>query len=222
MILTLTLNPCIDKTIYMENLELGTYNRVKSTRIDTAGKGINVSTVLTQLKEKTFCMGLNFRGNGRLLEQVLNERGLQHRFISSEGEIRTNIKLFDLSCQEMTEINEAGAQVSSSAVDRLVDEVGAMLDHVHILVMSGSIPPGVPTDIYSRLIRMAHARDVKTVLDASGEPFLLGLKEKPYLIKPNSLEFDQAFKKQLKAGKSPIEIAREVVDSGIPYVHFYG
>lgn len=218
MILTLTLNPCIDKTIYMDTLEIGAYNRVKSARIDTAGKGINVSTVLTQLKEKTFCMGFNFRGNGRLLEQVLNERGLQHHFISSEGEIRTNIKLFNLSCQEMTEINEAGPQVPASAVDRLVDEVGAMLDHVHILVMSGSTPPGVPRDIYRRLIRMAHAKDVKTVLDTSGEPLLLGMEEKPYLIKPNSVEFDQAFKAQLKAGKSPIEIAREVVDSGIPFV----
>ena len=218
MILTLTLNPCIDKTIYLDKLEMGAYNRIRSTRVDTAGKGIHVSTVLTQLKEKTFCMGFNFRDNGRLLEQMLRERGLPYNFIPSDGEIRTNIKLFDLSSQEMTEINEAGSRVSSSAVDRLVDEVGAMLEHVHILVLSGSLPPGVPTDIYQRLIRMAHAKHVKTVLDGSGEAFLLGLQEKPFLIKPNSMEFDQAFKHQLKAGKSPLEIAREVVESGVSYV----
>ncbi len=218
MILSITLNPCIDKTIYLDQLEVGSYNRVKNTRTDLAGKGINVSTVLNHLKEDTMCMGFNFRNNGSMLERVLNERGLKHNFVPVEGSIRTNIKLFDQSCQVMTEINEAGAFVSSSAIHRLLDEVDAFLEHTHILVLSGSIPPGVPTDIYQRLIHMAHKKDVKTVLDAAGEPFLLGLEEKPFLIKPNSLEFEQAFKKEIRAGAGPLEIARRIVDGGIPYL----
>lgn len=218
MILSVTLNPCIDKTIYLDRLELGSYNRVKNTRIDLSGKGLNVSTVLNHLREETLCMGLNFRNNGSVLEQTMNSRGLKHFFVYTNGSIRTNIKLFDQSCQVMTEVNEAGPTVSPATVDKLIDEIDVRLDHTHILVLSGSIPPGVPADIYQRLIRMAHKKDVKTILDTAGEPLLLGLQEKPFLIKPNSTEFEQAFRKQLKAGKGPLEIARELVDSGIPYL----
>lgn len=218
MILSVTLNPCIDKTIYLDRLELGSYNRVKNTRIDLSGKGLNVSTVLNHLREETLCMGLNFRNNGSVLEQTMNSRGLKHFFVYTNGSIRTNIKLFDQSCQVMTEVNEAGPTVSPATVDKLIDEIDVRLDHTHILVLSGSIPPGVPADIYQRLIRMAHKKDVKTILDTAGEPLLLGLQEKPFLIKPNSTEFEQAFRKQIKAGKGPLEIARELVDGGIPYL----
>ena len=218
MILSVTLNPCIDKTIYLDRLDVGAYNRVKNARIDVAGKGLNVSTVLNHLGEDTLCMGLHFRNNGSLLEQTLNSRGLKHHFIYADGSIRTNIKLFDQASHVMTEINEAGPEVSPSSVDRLIDEIDARLEHAHILVLSGSIPPGVPSDIYQRLIRMAHRKDVKTVLDSAGEPFQLGLQEKPFLIKPNSLEFEQTFRQKLKAGQGPLEIARQVVDGGIPYL----
>lgn len=218
MVLSVTLNPCIDKTIYLDTLETGAYNRVKNTRIDLSGKGLNVSTVLNNLKEDTFCMGFNFRDNGSVLEQAMRARGLQHYFVSSAGSIRTNTLLFDQSCQTVTEITEAGPDVSFSSVEKLVDEIDVRLDHAHILVLSGSVPPGVPAGIYQRLIRLAHKKDVKVVLDTAGEPLLLGLQEKPFLIKPNSKEFEQAFQKELKAGKGPLEVARQVVDSGIPYL----
>ena len=218
MILTLTLNPCIDKTIYLDQLEVGSYNRVKNVREDSAGKGLNVSIVLNNLKEETLCMGFNFKSNGHLLEQLLKSHQVKHAFISLDGAIRTNIKLFDRSCQVMTEINEAGPFVPPEAVDQLLTAVEAALDHTDILVMSGSIPPGVPTDIYGRLIRLANKKHVKTVLDAAGEPLFLGLLEKPYLIKPNTLEFEQAFQKELADGMSTLEIARRVVKDGIPYI----
>ncbi len=218
MVLSVTLNPCIDKTIYLDRLETGAYNRVKNTRIDLSGKGLNVSTVLHNLGEDTLCMGFNFRNNGSILEQTLDRRGLERHFIYADGSIRTNIKLFDQSTLVMTEINEAGPVVSSSAVDKLMDEIDVRLEHTHILVLSGSVPPGVPADIYQRLIRMAHKKEVKTVLDTAGEPFLLGVQEKPFLIKPNSLEFEQAFKKLFKTGKGPLEIARRIVEDGIPYL----
>ncbi len=218
MIVTVTLNPCIDKTIYLSKLSIGAYNRVKSTRSDLSGKGINVSTVLSRLQVQTRCMGLNFRGNAQMLDQVLNRRGLSQDFVLTDGEIRTNVKLFDESCQVMTEINEAGPTVPARAVDILLDKVEAVLDEAYLLVLSGSIPPGVPADIYQRLIRMAHRKDVKTILDASGEPFLLALEEKPYLIKPNAFEFEQAFQKEIRAGKSPLEVAQNLVDSGISYI----
>lgn len=218
MILTVTLNPCIDQTIYLDTLSVGSYNRVKETRSDMAGKGLNVSIVLKNLKEETLCTGFNFTKNGQLLEKLLNDHGVPHRFVSSEGAIRTNIKLFDRSRQVMTEINEAGPFVPPEAVEQLLQNIDSLLNETDILVMSGSVPPGVPADIYQRLIRMAHAKNVKSILDASGEPFLLGLKEKPYLIKPNTLEFEQAFHVPISPDSIPADVLRQILDSGIPYL----
>ena len=218
MILTLTLNPCIDKTIYLDQLEVGSYNRVKSTREDLAGKGLNVSIVLNNLGEDTLCKGFNFKSNGRLLDELLDSHKVARDFIMEEGAIRTNIKLFDQSCQVMTEVNEAGPLVSKSCLEKLLKDMEASLEHADILVMSGSIPPGVPADIYRKLIRMANEKQVKTILDAAGEPLLLGLKEKPFLIKPNTLEFEQAFSREIESGMDTLEIARQVVSSGIPYL----
>ena len=138
--------------------------------------------------------------------------------MTADGEIRTNIKLFDRSCQDMTEINEAGPLVPPQTVEALLEKVEELLEQCSILVLSGSIPPGVPTDIYGTLIRMAHRKNVKTVLDAAGEPFLLGLKEKPCLIKPNDFELAQAFPGETKAGKTPLEIARNIIRDGVSYV----
>lgn len=218
MILTLTLNPCIDKTIYLNQLDVGSYNRVKSTRQDLAGKGLNVSIVLNNLGEDTLCTGFNFKSNGHMLEQLLDSHHVKHNFILSKGAIRTNIKLFELSTQVMTEVNESGPFVPVSAIEQLLEYLEDALTHTDILVMSGSIPPGVPTDIYQRLIRLANQKQVKTVLDAAGEPLLLGLTEKPYLIKPNTLEFEQAFQKEIKSGMNTLEIACQVVNNGIPYL----
>ena len=120
MVLSVTLNPCIDKTIYLDNLEIGAYNRVKNTRVDLSGKGLNVSTVLNNLKEETMCMGLNFRESGNTLEHAMTARGLQYYFVRSEGAIRTNIKLFDQSNHILTEVNEAGPNVSFAAIEKLV------------------------------------------------------------------------------------------------------
>ncbi len=218
MILTLTLNPCIDKTIYLEQLEVGSYNRVKSTREDLAGKGLNVSIVLNNLGEDTLCKGFNFKSNGHLLRQLLDDRKVRHDFLLEEGAIRTNIKLFDRSCQVMTEINEAGPHVCEASVNQLLADIETALEHTDILVMSGSIPPGVPVDIYQRLIKMANEKQVKTVLDAAGEPLLLALQEKPFLMKPNTLEFEQAFQKELASGMDILEAARRAVKDGIPYL----
>lgn len=218
MILTLTLNPCIDKTIYLDQLEVGSYNRVKSTREDLAGKGLNVSIVLNNLGEDTLCTGFNFKSNCHLLNHLLDSHHVKHEFVLSEGAIRTNVKLFDLSCQVMTEVNEAGPFVPETSTEQLLEYIENALSHTDILVMSGSIPPGVPTDIYQRLIRTANQKQVKTVLDAAGEPLFLGLKEKPYLIKPNTLEFEQAFQKEIESGMDMLEIAQQVVNNGIPYL----
>ena len=215
MILTVTLNPCIDRTVYLDRLTVGSYNRVQSTRSDPAGKGLNVSIVLKNLNEDTLCTGFNFSENGRLLEQLLDERDVAHQFLMAEGAIRTNIKLFDNSCQVMTEVNEAGPFVPPEAVEQLLQKADSLLEHTDILVMSGSVPPGVPADIYQRLIRMAHKKQVKSILDASGEPFLLGLREKPYLIKPNTLEFEQAFHAPVSPRSIPMDTIRSILEGCI-------
>ena len=229
MIVTVTLNPCLDKTIYLDSLKVGEYNRVVDTRNDLAGKGINVSTVIRNLGGDTLCTGFNFRDNGADLEKVFEARGLDHDFVMCDGAIRTNTKLFDRSSGVMTEINESGPLVAGASVDAFLAKIDVLLDEADILVMSGSLPPGVPTAFYADLIRLAHAKGVKAVLDSAGAPFESGLEALPDLIKPNLYEFGLAFSRRLgfTLNDKPDEntdfekifqVAKEVAAEGIPYI----
>lgn len=116
MILAVCLNPCIDKTITVNGVRLGEYNRIEQTSSDMSGKGVNVAVVLKRLGANTELLGFNFRDNARLLEELLKRENIKNRLIMCEGVVRTNIKLIDLSNGELTELNERGSRVED---DRL-------------------------------------------------------------------------------------------------------
>lgn len=218
MVVTVTLNPCIDRTVWIAGFEYGGTNRVRKTRQDVCGKGINVSTALKNLGAETLCLGFNYAENAALLEQSLDEQGIAHDFVEVPGSLRMNLKLFDESRRVMTELNERGGAVDAAAVERLIGKTEQYLDQAELLVLSGSAPQGVPESIYGQLIRLAREKGVRTVLDASGALFREGLKEKPFLIKPNRDEFEEAFGTELSAGKSMAGIAQEIVAQGVEYV----
>ncbi len=218
MVVTVTLNPCIDRTIWISGFEYGGTNRILRTRQDVCGKGVNVGAALRNLGVETLCLGFNYLENGALLERSMDAQGVAHDFVEVPGSLRMNIKVFDEARRVMTEFNERGEAVDAAAVKRLTGKTEEYMDRAELLVLSGSAPQGVPEDIYGRLIRLAHQKGVRTVLDASGALFREGLKEKPFLIKPNRDEFEEAFGTELAAGKSMEEIAQGIVAQGIAYV----
>lgn len=192
-VLTMTLNPCIDRTVYFDSFRVGETNIVKKVLEEAAGKGINVAVGLRHLKVPVKALGFAYKEDLLKLYGKLEKEGIPYSFVEVDGRLRVNQKLFDESKSEMTECNEKGSEVSKADVDKLLELLVEELMDASILVLSGSVPPGVDTDIYARMISMANEAGVKVILDASGELLRKGVKAKPYLIKPNKDEFVKTF-----------------------------
>lgn len=218
MITTLTLNPCIDRTITIEKFLFGGTNKVLDVRKDVSGKGINVSIVLKHLGLDTLCLGFNYSKDSKAIEEELNDQNIKYDFVKVKGEVRVNVKIFDKSVKVMSEFNESGHQVSKEAVDELLDVVYGYFDDTSILVLDGSVPAGVPVDIYKTIIEMANRRGIKTILDAANDLLLEGIKAKPYMIKPNIDELSAISKREIKTREDIISVSREIISKGVSYV----
>lgn len=214
-VVTVTLNPAIDKTVTVNNLKIGALNRVSSVRTDPGGKGINVAKVLNAFNVDVVATGLTAGYQGRQLIRYLNEEGIAASFHTVQGEIRTNLKIVDEETKVTTEINETGFSVNEadlSAMNRLLEQ---LLDNASFLVLSGSLPSGIPEDIYKQYIERAKEKGVKAILDADGNALAEGIKAIPYAIKPNIHELERLFNRSLKDEEEIICLCRELISSGI-------
>jgi 1-phosphofructokinase len=170
----------------------GGMNRVRDTRQDAAGKGINVCAALKNLGLSPVCVGFNYRENGSAVTDKLDEMGIAHDFVTVDGAVRINIKLYDES-GTMTELNQPGGYVPPEAVDELTDKINLSSNGGQILVLSGSRPEGVAADFYARLCA---AWDGIVILDTEGEALRLAVdlgERAPFLIKPNLFELESTF-----------------------------
>ena len=216
MITTVTLNPCIDKTLYLDGFTPGGLNRVARSRQDPCGKGINVSKVLAALGVETRCVGVNYLDNRQLLERELDTCDIPFRFAVVPGAVRTNVKLFDTRANQMTEVNEKGQLLEEAAlrlVGQLVREAAPVSDW---MVFSGSVPPGVPADFYREL--MESCAPTPCALDTDGELFRQGLQAKPALVKPNRWELENYCGRPLRDRREVLAAARELLALGVRWV----
>lgn len=218
MVTTVTLNPCIDRTVEIEKFVYGGTNKVVETRNDVSGKGINVNIVLQHLGVENTAIGFDYEENSERLNRFFKELGCRYSLVKVKGSLRINIKIFDLSASVMSEFNEGGGRVQTEDVARFIETVGKQLEQSSILVVSGSVPPGVPMDIYERVIHQAKEKGVKTILDASGELLKRGIKAKPFLIKPNEEELSATYQVTLETIDDIVEAARKVICDGVEYV----
>jgi 1-phosphofructokinase len=216
MVVTVTLNPCIDQRINIPTFTHGGMNRVTTTRRDIAGKGINVSVALNNLGVPCLCTGINFNENGSLLTRFLDEKNIHHDFVMAEGSIRTNIKLCEADTFVMTEINQSGAPVPQTVTDLLIKKIVELYKNENdILILSGSRPQGVDTGIYKRLTGLWKG---KAIVDADGEALtesLYSKEKKPFCIKPNLFELENAFSVKLNNKNEIVHFCRGL---GIPLV----
>lgn len=191
MVLTVTLNPAVDRTVYVEELKTGELNRVKAVKTDPGGKGINVSKALHSYDVEQKATGILAGMNGRYLLSLLESYSFPKEFLMVSGETRVNTKILDMKTGLVTEINEQGPKVAENDIEDFLKLMKENLKKCELLVLSGSLPEGVRPDFYARCIEMASEMKVPSVLDADGEPFRLGLKAMPYAIKPNLCEFER-------------------------------
>lgn len=217
-ILTVTLNPAIDKSLTLEQLTFGGLNRVRGIRMDAGGKGINVAKALNGYGVNVLATGFVAGQNGKWLLDRLFEFGIPNRFVTIPGETRTNLKLVDLSKGVTTEVNEAGFVVGNEDVNVLTDILNSMMSDAKVIVFGGSIPRGVPSDIYRNLIRLAKSHGLRTILDAEGPALAEGIRAQPYVIKPNRYEMELLFGRDMSDDDNLRAASRELVSEGVELV----
>ncbi len=184
------MNPCIDRSVHLSAFRKGAINRVLRSRTDIGGKGINVSVQLRAFRQETRALCLDPMDSGTYLTDTLATLGVPVIMVPVNGRLRENLKIYDDEAGDMTEVNEVGTHVDFSSYKRFMQRFQSVLENTSIMVLSGSIPPGVPTDIYRQMIEKAKAANVMTVLDADGEPLRLGIEACPDMIKPNRNEME--------------------------------
>ncbi|MBQ9886320.1 MAG: 1-phosphofructokinase [Lachnospiraceae bacterium] len=189
MIITVTMNPAIDKTADVDNLRIGELNRVKNIIQDAGGKGINVSRTIHALGGDTIATGFLGGDAGKMIGLSLTQLNIKHDFVFIEGETRTNTKIIDKSNGNLvTELNEPGPDILPSELEQLCEKLEGYASPDNIFVFSGSIPNKISPSIYGQLIRKLKKKRAKVFVDADGELLAEAIKAKPFIVKPNRLE----------------------------------
>jgi len=217
-VITVTMNPSIDKTVVLDKLVPNGLNRAKSTRLDPGGKGINVGRVLQSFGVDVTITGLIAGSQGESLLAHLNANGLNCDFLKIEGETRTNLKIIDGSVNKVTEINEQGFYVQPEQISIFLEKLESLSDQAEIVILSGSLPPGVPVDFYANCTKIAKKKGAKVLLDSDGATLAEGLKALPYAVKPNLRELGAVFHEEFSNNRQVAEAAKKLVDQGIEIV----
>lgn len=190
MIYTVTFNPALDYILELDKLEIGKIQKSKTELILPGGKGINVSTVLTNLEIDNIALGYKAGFVGAELERLLRNMKVKTDFIDlEERNSRINVKI---SGEEETAINTNGPQISENKILELLEKLKTLNENDY-LVLSGSIPSSIKDDIYEKICSIVKKQNVKIVVDATKNLLVQALKYNPFLIKPNNEELGEIF-----------------------------
>jgi 1-phosphofructokinase family hexose kinase len=192
VILTVTLNAAIDRTVAVPNLRLGRRHRAVESRTVAGGKGVNVARALKLLDRPVIATGLAGGPTGARILALLTEESILNDFTTIAGESRTNLAIIDPTSGEQTEINERGPEVSADEVEQFVEKLLYLAKGASLCVIAGTLPPGVDPALYARLVVELRRLGVQTLLDTEGEPMRLGLRAEPAVVAPNVEEAEGA------------------------------
>lgn len=211
MIYTVTFNPSLDYVIQVDKLVPGEINRTTHEAVYPGGKGNNVSVILSNLGHSSKALGFTAGFTGEALENMLKEFGCDTAFIRlPEGSTRINVKI---NAGEETEINGQGPVITEEAQSALFEQLDALKEE-DILVLAGSIPNTLPSDIYERILEHLQGRGIHFVVDATKDLLLKVLKYHPFLIKPNNHELGEMFGVTLKTRDEIVTYAKKLQEMG--------
>ncbi|MGA2135527.1 MAG: 1-phosphofructokinase family hexose kinase [Bryobacteraceae bacterium] len=196
MIVTLTVNPAIDRTIFVERLAFEDRAYIDSRHESAGGRGINAACVIHSFGAKPLAIFPSGGKNGKCLEQFLATYGYPTLAVPIAEEIRTNLTITDRQGLTVS-LNERGPRLEKAEVDRLEKVVQKSLDGATWLLLCGSLPPGVPSDFYARLIETARRKKVKTLLDTDGDALREGVEACPTVVSPNQQEAERLLNRAL-------------------------
>jgi 1-phosphofructokinase family hexose kinase len=215
MIVTVTQNPGLDRTLTVPRILFNEVTRASSLRLDWGGKGFNVSRALKALGVESVAMGFVGGATGRTLAQGLTSLGIATDFIHIASETRTNVVIAEADGERHIKVNEAGPTVHAEELTAFLDLARERVRQGDIWVLSGSLPAGVPRGFYAQIITLVQAAGAKAFLDTSGEPLRLGCAARPYLVKPNALEAEEITGREIHSEADTLDAARFVLAQGI-------
>lgn len=196
MILTLTLNPAVDRNVLVDRLVFEDRAYILSREHSAGGRGINASRVLHSFGAETLAVVTSGGKNGDLFESLLGKCGFPVEAVHIKEEIRTNFAITDKHGLTI-KLNELGPPLTNKDLERVEEAVALHLPKAEWLMLCGSIPPGVSPDFYCQLIRMARGNDVQTLLDTDGDALLHGVEAEPTVVTPNQQEAERLLNRAL-------------------------
>ncbi|MDP9383680.1 MAG: 1-phosphofructokinase family hexose kinase [Actinomycetota bacterium] len=214
MIITVTLNTAVDKTLAVPNFRLGRRHRTVEQTTMPGGKGVNVARVLKTLGQPVIATGLAGGATGTGIVEQLTQFSVVSDFVRIREESRTNTAVIDPTTGEQTEINERGPAVSEAEVEMFVDKLLYLAQGASLCVFAGSLPRQVDTDVYARLIPELRRLGVETVVDTDGDPLRRAVRAEPDVISPNVLEAEELVGHEFNDEEDQAIAVREMVDLG--------
>lgn len=211
MIYTVTFNPAVDYVVHADEIGIGSVNRARSEEIYFGGKGINISLVLAELGVPSKAFGFVAGFTGEAIEKDLTEYGIQTDFVHLEkGFSRINVKI---KSGTETELNGQGPEIPPYKLDELFGKLSSVQEG-DTIVLAGSVPKSLPSDIYERILEYLSGKNVRTVVDATGELLLNTLKYRPFLVKPNNFELGDMFGVRLETADDVVKYAEKLREMG--------
>jgi 1-phosphofructokinase/tagatose 6-phosphate kinase len=191
MIITVTLNAALDKSLEVPNFTPGRRHRTVDQTTMPGGKGVNIARAIKRLGQPVIATGLTGGATGTRIVEALTDESVLNAFVRIREESRTNTAVLDPTTGVQTEINERGPLVSYQELELFRDKLLYLAKGASICVFAGSLPRGVEPDVYAGLIREVKKLGVTTVVDTDGEPLRLAVRAEPHVVSPNELEAEE-------------------------------
>lgn len=218
MIVTVTLNPVIERTILVDEFKLGATHNTESQTIIARGKGMHVSRIVHALGEETLATGLLAGKNGRFIADQLAQEEINNHFLFIPGHSQENTKIRDEKTSMITEFRGHGPLLEDEDIERFLHHLEEIVHQGDILVLSGTLPENAPHDFYARMIRRVRPLGVFTVLDTANSALKEGVIGKPNIIKPNIAELEELVDMKFETEEDIIKGGKVLIQKGIDEV----
>lgn len=214
-IAALTLNPAIDKTVYINGFKVDEVNKVQEFCEVPGSKGVNVARILARCGMASACFGLIGGEDGRRVEEELRSDGIVCDFVGVDYDVRTNIKIVDLQSGTYTDINFPGGTPNRRSIAALKKKTREIAKNSALVALGGSVPPGIDENIYYELAVIAEQEGAYVSLDCYNAPLICALKARPFVIKPNLEELESTFSQKFKTLEAIIQKAEQLCEGGV-------
>jgi 1-phosphofructokinase/tagatose 6-phosphate kinase len=214
MIITVTLNAAIDRTLSVPNFRPGRRHRTVESTTMAGGKGVNIARTLKTLGQPVIATGFAGGATGTRIVEQLTEESILTDFVRIRAESRTNLSVVDPTTSEQTEVNERGAQITSREMELFHEKLLYLARGAEMVVFAGSLPPGVEPDAYASLIRELRKQGLMTVVDTDGEPLRLAVRAEPTVVSPNVLEAEELVGHEFNDDEDRVIAVREMIELG--------